>query len=92
MDTKDKPKAATKANARRLVERVGGNLWIDGDRGGAEAPLGHVWPCDDIHEIRFDLTDGAAYAWADLIDRVQYGDPVPCETQDCEWCPKEAQR
>jgi len=90
----------TAANARRLVESLGGVLRIDEGwdeyderTASAEAPAGHVWPWCGVHELVATFTRGeAADGWEDLIERIRFGAPVKCETPDCDWCEDAALR
>lgn len=56
-----------------------------------EAPKGHRWMADGLHEF----VDAANIPWkpdyADLLDRMEYG-VEDCPDADCEWChPEEAE-
>lgn len=50
-----------------------------------EAPKGHIWSSDFIHE----LIDSSNQPWKpdyqNMIDRMNYG-VEKCEVIDCEWC------
>jgi hypothetical protein len=48
-------------------------------------PPGHIWLCDDIHELVDETNQPWKPDYADLLDRMRYG-IAPCPDADCEWC------
>lgn len=80
---------STLAQAKKVANKFKATL-VDQKVGYAhecccEAPKGHIWKCDGLHE----LVDSANRPWKpdyqDLIDRMNYG-VEKCEVSDCEWC------
>ena len=75
---------ATKANARRAVERLGGTLETDWYGGNADAPAGHTWD-GDIHSyaVNFYPDEPRSETWRDLIERLEGVTPEPCGCVEC---------
>lgn len=87
---------ATLKDVRRLAKKFGAKVEVD--NGGltrvvmVEAPKGHVWKCDDLHELVDSVYKGPwPQDYDDMIERMNYG-IAKCEIPDCEWChPEEEQ-
>ena len=73
--------------ATRLIKQHGAILTDDGDTISIEAPAGHVWAGDSLHEMVASKWDDETKAdlWADLAERMELG-IEKCEDPDCEWC------
>jgi hypothetical protein len=56
-----------------------------------EAPAGHIWACDFIHELVDETNKPWKPDYADMIDRMTFGAGVLlCPARpDCEWCDSE---
>jgi len=50
-----------------------------------EAPAGHIWKADDIHQFVANAYIPWKPDYDDLLDRMAYG-IEPCTDPECDWC------
>lgn len=82
---------ATLKDVRAAAAKIGAT--VEDDKIGishecrVEAPKGHVWSGDTIHEFVASgyTAKGQGPDYTDLLDRMSFG-CEPCTDPECEWC------
>lgn len=74
-----------RAEAKRLGATIEIQKFSLSTTVSVEAPRGHRWSCDCIHELVDNVYTGPN-DYDDLLSRMSYGIEPCFERPNCEWC------